>query len=247
MYSGFEGARRSGLIEWDMPGACGKGLLNLLSGKPFKLGDVPPLPPDVVSWTMTNFDFGRLLRHRLSGRRAYRPPDFAGRSCRRSRNSPRRPTISWASICARIFSAHWAIGSPITTRQAMDRSRLGQTVLFKVKDAGKAVGDVGADHQEPRHGRRQTSPNQEARLSRRDIHEVYVQQQGFIFVPTYAIHKGWLGDRLLSASGTGVRAAKQGRIGGLETLAAGARIAGTSCPRNSSPSPTAIRGRRSSS
>jgi len=55
LYSGFDGRAERGLIEWDMPGPR-KGLLTLLSGKPFKLGDVPPLPSDVVSWTMTNFD-----------------------------------------------------------------------------------------------------------------------------------------------------------------------------------------------
>ncbi|HTU19109.1 MAG TPA: hypothetical protein VMG10_13700, partial [Gemmataceae bacterium] len=55
LYSGFEGRAERGLIEVDMPGPR-KGLLKLLSGKPFQLGDVPPLPPDVVSWTMTNFD-----------------------------------------------------------------------------------------------------------------------------------------------------------------------------------------------
>ena len=32
------------------------GLLKLRGGKPFKLGDVPALPPDVVSWSMNTFD-----------------------------------------------------------------------------------------------------------------------------------------------------------------------------------------------
>ncbi len=56
-YSGFDGAAERGLIEWDMPGPR-KGLLTLLNGKPFTLADVPPLPPDVISWSMTNFDTG---------------------------------------------------------------------------------------------------------------------------------------------------------------------------------------------
>src|SRR5262249_51477716 len=46
-------------VEWDMPGPR-KGLLALLGAKPFRLEDVPPLPPDVISWSMTNFDSGLL-------------------------------------------------------------------------------------------------------------------------------------------------------------------------------------------
>ena len=33
-------------------------LLLVFAGKPFTLADLPPLPPDVVSWSMTNFDTG---------------------------------------------------------------------------------------------------------------------------------------------------------------------------------------------
>src|SRR5262249_58122966 len=54
-WSGFEGEAERGYVEWDMPGPR-KGLLALLGGKPFTMKDVPPLPPDVVSWSMTNFD-----------------------------------------------------------------------------------------------------------------------------------------------------------------------------------------------
>ena len=56
-YSGFDGEAERGLVEWDAPGPR-KGLLTLLNGKPFTLADLPPLPPDAISWSMTNFDTG---------------------------------------------------------------------------------------------------------------------------------------------------------------------------------------------
>src|SRR4029077_6057228 len=54
-YSGFDGASERSILEMETPGPR-KGLLTLLNGKPFKLGDVPPMPPDVSSWSMTNLD-----------------------------------------------------------------------------------------------------------------------------------------------------------------------------------------------
>src|SRR5262249_25179446 len=69
---------------------------------------------------------------------------------------------------------------------------LGQTLLFKVKDAAKlqdaldqavkgAVKASGLDvtvKKKAYHGV--------------DIREVHVRQEGFFFVPSYAVHKGWL-------------------------------------------------------
>ena len=58
-YSGFDGDAERGLVEWDMPGPR-KGLLSVFEGKPFTMADVPPMPPDVVSWSMMNFDYANL-------------------------------------------------------------------------------------------------------------------------------------------------------------------------------------------
>src|SRR5262249_16254842 len=71
-------------------------------------------------------------------------------------------------------------------------STVGQTALVKVKDADKlqaaleqiikALGNAAG---------------KEVRIKKRDyhgvsLHEVHVRQEGFFFVPTYAIHKDWL-------------------------------------------------------
>jgi hypothetical protein len=69
---------------------------------------------------------------------------------------------------------------------------LGQTVLFKVRDADKLLGTL-----EQIIKSLGTAAGKEVRIKKNDyrgvtIHQVYVQQQGFIFVPSYAVHKDWL-------------------------------------------------------
>src|SRR6516225_7046230 len=59
LYSGFDGDAERGLIEMEMTGPR-KGMFRVVNGKPFKLSDLPPLPHDVTSWSMTNFDMGIL-------------------------------------------------------------------------------------------------------------------------------------------------------------------------------------------
>src|SRR5207248_1794679 len=49
MFSGFEGEAERSVSELTMQGAR-KGLLRFVRGKPFKLTDLPPVPPDAVSW-----------------------------------------------------------------------------------------------------------------------------------------------------------------------------------------------------
>src|SRR5262249_51420434 len=56
IYSGFEDEAERGVFELELTDGPRKGLLNLTSGKPFTLKDVPPLPRDVLHWTMSNFD-----------------------------------------------------------------------------------------------------------------------------------------------------------------------------------------------
>ncbi len=102
-YSGFDGEAARELVEWDMPGPR-KGLLTLLNGKPFTLADVPPLPPDVISWSMTNFDSGAFYDTALVGRRGRLRHRRPRRGFLRQGLSPRPPTRRSAWTCARTCS-----------------------------------------------------------------------------------------------------------------------------------------------
>jgi len=190
MYSGFEGRAERGLIEWDMPGPR-KGLLTLLSGKPFKLGDVPPLPPDVVSWTMTNLDTASFYDT------AYRATEQIVRLVSPDDVPKIKEVVKQANDLLGVDLRKDLLGS-LGDRVAYYTSpgdgpfTLGQTVLFKVKDADKLqttleqiIKSLG------------TAAGKEVRIKKREyrgvaVYEVHVQQQGFIFVPTYTIYKDWL-------------------------------------------------------
>lgn len=190
LYSGFDGRAERGQIEWDMSGPR-KGLLQLLSGKPFQLGDVPPLPSDAISWTMTNFDAASFYDT------AYRaaeqivglvsPDDvpqvkqfvqqangFLGVDLRKD---------LLGSLGSQIVYYNSPSDGPFT---------LGRTVLLKVKDADKLQGALEQIIQSLA-----AAAGKEVRIKKRDyqgvvIREVHVKAQGFIFVPSYAIHKDWL-------------------------------------------------------
>ena len=189
-YSGFENEAESGLLELDVPGPR-KGLLSLLASKPFTLADVPPLPPDVVSWSMTNFELSKLYNlafqtaEQIAGIVA---PD-AIREIKEIRNKINAALgiDLYKDLLASLDDKVVLYSSP-----SEGPLSLGMVVMIKVKDEAqlrKALEGLvkGIAKQ----------TNTEVTLKKRsyrgvELREVRVKQQGFFFVPTYAIHKGWL-------------------------------------------------------
>jgi hypothetical protein len=190
LYSGFDGDSERGLMEVETNGQQ-KGLLATLGTKPFKLADVPPLPEDVTSWSIANFDMAafydvalatiengvrlaypeELARVRDLGKQA---DDFLGVDIRKE-------------LLGSLENLHVMYSSP-----SDGPLNLGQTFLIKVKDGqqlqgalSRAIKGVGrffgvdvSIKKRPYHGV--------------DLREVHVRTQGFFFVPAYAIHKDWL-------------------------------------------------------
>jgi hypothetical protein len=190
LYSGFAGEAERGLIELDIPGPR-KGLLSLFRGKAFKRTDVPALPPDVVSWSATSLDLANF----------YEVVVDAAEIITRTLSPESTPLIRGG-----IATANIALGLDMK-KDLLDNLAdqvvaysspsegpltLGQVVMFKVKDADKLKEALP------------TLVKGLARLAGADVmlkkrtyrgaevREVHVKQQGFIFVPTYSIHKGWL-------------------------------------------------------
>jgi len=55
-YSGFDGDAKRGLAEIDMPGAAQGLAVGVRRQTVHPWATLPPMPPDVVSWSMMNFD-----------------------------------------------------------------------------------------------------------------------------------------------------------------------------------------------
>jgi hypothetical protein len=190
LYSGFDGDAERGLIELETTGER-KGLLTLLGGKAFRLADLPPIAPDSTSWSAMHFDPGTFYDVIVSGIegvvRIASPDDVAG-------------------VKGFIKLANDALGMDVRKdlldalgdRFVMYQSpsegpfSLGQTYLFKVKDADKVKEGLA---QLIKGVSRVTGA--EVRLKKRtyrgaEVREVHLKLPGFVILPSYAVHKDWL-------------------------------------------------------
>ncbi len=242
MYSGFEGRAERGLIEWDMPGPR-KGLLTLLTGKPFKLGDVPPLPPDVVSWTMTNFDAAAFYDT------AYRAAEQIVGLVSPDDVPKIKEFTKQANDLLGVDLRKDLLGSlgdqfAYYTSPGDGPFTLGQTVLFKVKDADKLQATLEQIIKSLGNGVRQAGAHQEARLSRRGhprgLRASSRASSSCRLTPSTRIGSSSASIRRRCRRSSSVARANW-RSGSRRRWCANRS---TSCPRSSSPSPTAIRGRR---
>jgi hypothetical protein len=189
-YSGFDGEAERGLVEWDMPGPR-KGLLSVFDGKPFTLADVPPLPPDVISWSMMNFDPGTFYDASYKAVEAI-VGMVEPTALPEVKEFPKKVNEALGIDLRQDLIG--SLGNQVMFYNSPSEGPLnfGQTWMVKVKDAKKlqesleaavkALGKLGATQvQIKKHTYKDV-----------EVREIHVKQPGFIFVPTYAIHKDWL-------------------------------------------------------
>jgi hypothetical protein len=189
-WSGFEGRAGRSLFELEAPGPR-KGVLALVKGDAFTLADVPPLPPDVVSWSVTNLDLGALYDTSVETVadlvRLLLPDNVAqleeiGKAVRGALGIDVRKDLIGA-LGGRVAAYSSPGDGPLA---------LGQTLLVRVKDADRlhaalaqaikgVAGAVGVEVRVKKNVYRGV-----------DMRHVQVRQTGFIFVPTYAVVDGWL-------------------------------------------------------
>jgi hypothetical protein len=189
-YSGFEGAAERSVLEMEIPGPR-KGLLTLLGGKPFKLGDVPPMPPDVSSWSMTNLDAAKFYdvlvpaAERIAGMIApdggenvkgftKKIDEFLGIDLRKD---------LLGSLDNQLVQYTSPSEGPIN---------FGQTYLFKVKDQKKLEEALEQAIKGLSKLTTTEVKNKKRIYKGVEVHEIHFGQQSFPVVPTYAIHEGWL-------------------------------------------------------
>jgi len=191
-YSGFAGVAERGLVELDMPGPR-KGLLSMFKGRAFTLADVPALPPDVVAFSMTTFDAAGLYDLSLQAIEVVLKAIEADGSIL----AGVREGIEGLNRTLGLDLRKDLLGSlddRLVQYLAPSEGPLnfGQVVMFKIKDPAKLKTALeqlikgvskasGADVQVKKRTYRGV-----------EMREVRVRAQGFIFVPTYAIHKDWL-------------------------------------------------------
>ena len=190
LYSGFDGEAERGLMEFDTTGPR-KGVLRLVSGKPFRLADVPAIPKDMTSWSMTNFDLGQgydLAWTTAENVVRLMSPQGAPPLAEFRKQVDDALGIDLRNDLLAALDDKFAMYSSPSDGPL----NLGQTFLLRVKDGAKVQESLTR------------ALKNLSRITGTDIavktrtyhgvelHEVHVRQQGFFFVPTYAVHKDWL-------------------------------------------------------
>jgi hypothetical protein len=188
--SGFDGEAERTLSELHMPGPR-QGLLRLASGKPFKVSDLPPLPADATSWSVTNFDLSLVYDIGLQAAEAIvgmvSPDDLPKIKEAQQQVDAALGINLRKDLLGSLGERYVQYNSP-----AEGPLLFGQTFLFRVKDEKKLQASL------------EQAIKALAKLTGVDIKiqkttyhgvavkSVYVRQQGFFVVPTYALHKDWL-------------------------------------------------------
>jgi hypothetical protein len=187
--SGYDGPADRSVVEIDMPGPR-KGLLRLAAGKPFTLADVPPIPDDAAGWSMTNFDAAALydlavpaleqVTKMLSPEDA---PNIA-EALKMIDNvlgvSLRKDLL--ASLGDRFATYTSPAEGPLT---------LGQTFLFTVRDEKKLRESIEGAVKGLAKASGADITTKKKTYRGVEIYEIHVNVPGFIFIPTWTIHKGW--------------------------------------------------------
>jgi hypothetical protein len=188
--SGFDGPAARSVVEIDMPGPR-KGLLRLAAGKPFTLADVPPVPDDAASWSMTNFDAGAFYDLAVPALeqvvRLVSPDDAKEVAAALKAIDDALGIDLRKDLLAALGDRFATYSSP-----AEGPLTLGQTYLFQVKDEKKLREALESAVK----GLAKTTGAEIAVKKKTyrgvELSEVHVNVPGFIFIPTYAVHKGWL-------------------------------------------------------
>jgi hypothetical protein len=188
--SGFDGPVERGLMELEIQGPR-KGVLRLLDAKPFKLSDLPALPPDALSWSMTHVDLKVVYDETAAAAetffKATSPDDLPklkevikeleeglGVNLRKDLlGALGEEFVQYGSASEGLMT----LGQTYLIR-VKDSAKLQETIDQAVKGLAKKVGIDIAQKKRMYHGV--------------ELREVHVRVRGFPFIPSYTIHKGWL-------------------------------------------------------
>jgi hypothetical protein len=188
--SGFDDEAERGVLEIRWAGQR-KGLLAVMAGKPFKLGDVPALPTDVISWSMGSIDLAAVYDGALKavdGLVKKFAPNEAGQIKAALAKADQALGIN---IRKDLLGA---LGDKFLTYNSPAEGIIGLNMTFaiKVKDPKNLLDTLD---QAAKGGAALAGVQMVLRKKKYrgvEVREVQINQQGFFFLPTYAVVKGWL-------------------------------------------------------
>jgi hypothetical protein len=190
-YSGFDGPADRSLIEMRLADGPRKGLFRVAGGKPFTMADVPPVAPDAISFSVSNLDLAALYDVAVPAAEAIVGIFEPGEKPKVRQALKQADDVLGIDVRKDLLGA---LGGRFAhyTSPAEGPLNFGETYLFQVKDAEKLTATLDQVVKGIASG---TGAN--IRVKKRlyhgvEVREVHFRQEGFFFVPTYAIHKDWL-------------------------------------------------------
>lgn len=189
-HSGFDGDAERSLVQLKVSSPR-KGLTRLTGGTVFKRGELPPLPADVLSFTLTKLDLGILYDVGLDAAEKILGETAPQQAAELKKAVHQADAALGINIRNDLLAS---LGDKAVIYQSPSEGILlfGQTILLQVRDAAKLEASL---ERSLKALAKSTGAN--LMVKKKDyhgaqLHEVHVRQPGFIFLPTYTIHKGWL-------------------------------------------------------
>ncbi|MEX0702200.1 MAG: DUF1559 domain-containing protein [Planctomycetales bacterium] len=185
--SGYQGKASWSKAVLEAPGAK-KGLLALGQQPTIKIGDVPPLPPDIAGFSTCSLDWSQCFADLTKVARdvaALGPPDEAAQV---EGFLDQLPAVVGFDPKADLFDP---LGNTATAYSDLSSSFFGAGVVLKVDDAAKLKGTLDgllarvAGDAEP-------NEFQVRRVTKQGRELVVLELGGGFFNPTYVIDKEWL-------------------------------------------------------
>jgi hypothetical protein len=188
-HSGFEGTAEHSVILVDMPGPR-KGLLSIANRRNIKLADLPPLPPDVTSFSASNLDLARVYDAVVAGIEAGVQIFAPNQADAVKQGIKFVEGLIGVKLREELFGS---LGDMFVhyNSPAEGVLGLGGVYLVKVKDADKLqkamdklVNGLGGLPIGVTTNRRE--------YHKAEITEIQLGGEGTFQLPAYTIHKGWL-------------------------------------------------------
>jgi hypothetical protein len=209
-YYGYDGTAQRERIEWSVPGPR-KGLLKLLEGAPLQWTDLPPLPPDVIGWSISNlaaqtfYDVGLQAIERLTA--FFSPEDVESvKSFQALAN-----TALGIDLRKDLLGG---LGNKIVFYTAPSEGPLvlGQTMLIQVKDGKKLQSTLDQAVKSLLKTLGKDVSLRKRTYRGAEVREIRSRTPGFFFEPTYSIHNGWLAISFFPQAIQGYIARADGRL-----------------------------------
>jgi hypothetical protein len=161
------------------------------NGKPFKLSDVPALPADCIGWSMSTFDSAAYYDNVLKAVQAAVAVFAPDQAAKIKEFVEQADQVLGINVRKDLLGA---LGDRLLQYSSPGEGifTLSQTIAIKVKDGSKLLDTLDQVSRSLAGLANAKIAIKKRKYRDVDVREVRIQEQGFFFLPTYAVVGDWL-------------------------------------------------------